>query len=432
MTCRILVVEDSPTQAERIRLLLEGAGYQADVARNGRDALRQIATAPPDLVISDIAMPEMDGYALCQEVKSDRATKHIPVVLLTERKSPLDIIEGMMRGADNFLTKPFEDPYLLERVRRIFEHLDLRRHGTLEVEIVLRLGGRDISFSADKQQIFELLFATFEELSLANTCLRERERTLDAKARELEVGNRTLAEQVLERTRAEEALRRARDELERRVQERTAELTQANAALREEVVERLRTEAAVQESEARYRSLFDDAPVGYHELDTQGRIVRVNRTELSMLGYTAEEMFERSVWEFMAEGDVSRQAIQTKLAGKQPAVTFECKYISKDGRRLPVLVEDRILRDSEGRITGIRSTIQDITERKRTEEQIKSQLEELQRWQDVMLGREDRVQELKREINELCRRIGETARYPSQKAGSADSEIDSQNESRQR
>jgi PAS domain S-box-containing protein len=432
MARRILVAEDSPTQAELVRLLLEQAGYQVDLAANGREGLEKVHTDPPDLIISDVMMPEMDGYAFCQAVKSVERTRRIPFVLLTQHNMPQDILWGLARGADNFIPKPFDDEYLLERLRRIFEHLEFRRKGQLDIDVTLRVGDQEIVINPDKQQIFELLFATFEELSLANTALRERERALDAKARELEVGNRALAEQVLERTRAEEALRRARDELERRVQERTAELTQANAALREEVVERLRTEAAVQESEARYRSLFDDAPVGYHELDTQGRIVRVNRTELSMLGYTAEEMFERSVWEFMAEGDVSRQAIQTKLAGKQPAVTFECKYISKDGRRLPVLVEDRILRDPEGRITGIRSTIQDITERKRTEEQIKSQLEELQRWQDVMLGREDRVQELKREINELCRRIGETARYPSQKAGSADSEIDSQNESRQR
>jgi hypothetical protein len=64
----------------------------------------------------------------------------------------------------------------------------------------------------------------------------------------------------------------------------------------------------------------------------------------------------------------------------------------------------------------IQCNIRDITERKRAEEQIRSQLEELQRWQEVMLDREDRVQELKREVNQLCNRMGETARYPSQEA----------------
>ena len=72
------------------------------------------------------------------------------------------------------------------------------------------------------------------------------------------------------------------------------------------------------------------------------------------------------------------------------------------------------LTDKEGQVTAVLGISRDITERKKAEEKIKSQLEELRRWQDVMLGREDRVQELKREVNDLCRRLGEDMRYSSQ------------------
>src|SRR5687768_7491719 len=109
MARRVLVVEDSPTQAERVRLLLEGEGYEVELARNGREGLRRAHAAPPDLIISDVMMPELDGYAFCQAVKSAEAMQRIPFVLLTERNAPADILLGLQHGADNFITKPFED-----------------------------------------------------------------------------------------------------------------------------------------------------------------------------------------------------------------------------------------------------------------------------------------------------------------------------------
>jgi signal transduction histidine kinase len=192
MERRILVVEDSPTQAVRLRLLLEAEGFRVEVAANGREGLERIELERPDLIISDVVMPEMDGYAFCQAVKSNPRTKRIPFVLLTQRNTPEDIVWGLERGADNFITKPFDDDNLLERVRRIFENLALREKGHLEVEVTLRIGNRDIVVSADKQQIVELLFATFDDLCQLNATLQVRERDLEAKARELEAANQQL------------------------------------------------------------------------------------------------------------------------------------------------------------------------------------------------------------------------------------------------
>jgi signal transduction histidine kinase/CheY-like chemotaxis protein len=186
MTQRILVVEDSPTQAERVRLLLEEAGYRVELAANGREGLEKLQSAPPDLIISDVVMPEMDGYAFCHAVKTAHETRRIPFVLLTERRTPLDILKGLERGADNFITKPFEDEYLLERVRRIFEHLALRKKGQLEVEVAVRVGDRQMVISTDKQQIIELLFANFEEICQLNDQLTESQKSLEEYARNLE------------------------------------------------------------------------------------------------------------------------------------------------------------------------------------------------------------------------------------------------------
>jgi PAS domain S-box-containing protein len=132
--------------------------------------------------------------------------------------------------------------------------------------------------------------------------------------------------------------------------------------------ERKRVQEALSESERRFHQLFDEAPAGYHELDIQGRIVEVNRTELEMLGYKAEEMLHHPAWEFIVESETSRETITTKIAGSiQSDHPYERTFRRKDGTILKVLIKDRVLRNEAGKIVGIRSTVQDITERKNAE-----------------------------------------------------------------
>ena len=82
--------------------------------------------------------------------------------------------------------------------------------------------------------------------------------------------------------------------------------------------EKNRVQEELKESEIRFREIFEDAPVGYHELDSEGRIVRINRTEFTMLGYTREEMVGEYIWKFVGEGEISKQAVLSKLSGKTP------------------------------------------------------------------------------------------------------------------
>jgi PAS domain S-box-containing protein len=133
-------------------------------------------------------------------------------------------------------------------------------------------------------------------------------------------------------------------------------------------IERKRAEEALIESDRRFRDLFYDAPVGYHELDTEGRITSVNTTELSMVGYSSEEMVGHHVWEFIEEADVAQVTFREKLGGKAPLGSVERSFRRKDGTLMEVQLDDRMLHDPSGRIMGIRATMQDITERKRTEE----------------------------------------------------------------
>jgi two-component system, sensor histidine kinase and response regulator len=134
-----------------------------------------------------------------------------------------------------------------------------------------------------------------------------------------------------------------------------------------DITERKQAEQALVESDRRFRDLFYDAPVGYHELDTEGRITCVNTTELLMLGYSSEEMIGHHVWEFIDEAEIARATFAEKLAGTKPLRSVERSFRCKDGSLMEVQLDDQMLHDPSGRIIGIRATMQDIGERKKLE-----------------------------------------------------------------
>ena len=127
--------------------------------------------------------------------------------------------------------------------------------------------------------------------------------------------------------------------------------------------------AALRDSEERFRRLYDDAPVGYHEVDTEGRIVNINRTECEILGYTREELIGRSYFDFLAEEirEPARQTFPDKITGRRPLAPFERTVVTHDGRRLIIAIEEGYQRDDEGQVVGLLSSIRDITDRKRAE-----------------------------------------------------------------
>jgi PAS domain S-box-containing protein len=117
------------------------------------------------------------------------------------------------------------------------------------------------------------------------------------------------------------------------------------------------------------RSLFEEAPVGYHEIDTAGIVRRVNRTECEMLGFEPREIIGKAVWELVApqERAISRDAVRKKLAGKEPLGVLERMYIRRDGSILHVEIHENAIRNAKGAIVGIRSAMLDITVRRQAE-----------------------------------------------------------------
>lgn len=115
---RILVVDDSPTVRKLVEITLERSGHEVVAAEDGMEALARINDMMPDLILLDITMPRMDGYQLCKTIKSNQATSHIPVVMLTGKDGLLDKMRGRMVGSEEYLTKPFEPAALIDLVEK--------------------------------------------------------------------------------------------------------------------------------------------------------------------------------------------------------------------------------------------------------------------------------------------------------------------------
>ncbi len=232
----ILIAEDSPTQAEMLKFLLENENFRVTVAHNGREALDLLMNDyRPIIVISDIVMPEMDGYALCSSIKRNKELKDIPVILLTVLSDPIDILNGLECGADNFITKPYEEKYLITRIRYVLANR-VRHDGENEqAGIKISFGGKDYHITANRQQILNLLLSTYETAVQKNAELQRTQQELETLNEQLEkkVEERTkvLETQTVKRWLAEDEVSRLNSELKKQVIESTARLEATNKEL---------------------------------------------------------------------------------------------------------------------------------------------------------------------------------------------------------
>ncbi len=120
-TRTILVVDDEPDIQMVLSARLEAAGYRVETSGTGLEALNRIRSNPPDLVILDLMLPGMDGFAVCAMLKRDQRYRHIPIIILSARSQPQDRQTGKDLGADAYLTKPFQPQELLGTVSRLLQ-----------------------------------------------------------------------------------------------------------------------------------------------------------------------------------------------------------------------------------------------------------------------------------------------------------------------
>jgi len=119
LTARVLIVDDIPTNVRLLEARLTAEYFEVKTASSGRDALAIAADGQIDIILLDVMMPEMDGFQVCQRLKADPQTAHVPVVMITALDQPSDRVKGLQAGADDFLTKPVDDVQLMARVKSL-------------------------------------------------------------------------------------------------------------------------------------------------------------------------------------------------------------------------------------------------------------------------------------------------------------------------
>lgn len=343
----LLIVEDSRTQAELLRSILEEEGYLATIARTGEDALQQLEKTMPTLVIADINMPGMDGYELCGRIRQDERLKRIPVILLTSLSDPKDVLKGLECGADNFITKPYDKRQLISRVQNICSSVQLRQNERMQLGVEVVFAGKRHFITSERQQILDLLLATYETAVQVNLQLRE----------------------------AKEQLRVANAGLEKKVAERTA-------ALEQELRERERAEESLRQSEKRYRDLFESNPHPMWVYDEETlRFLAVNEAAINNYGYSREEFLDMTIKEIRPPEDIPRLLAEVNAA--RPGLDRGIwRHRRKDGSVIDVEISSHEMKFAgrQGRLV----LANNVTERKQAERVIRKQADLLDCAQDAI------------------------------------------------
>ncbi|MEW6127413.1 MAG: response regulator [Acidobacteriota bacterium] len=337
-TVEILIAEDSPTQAEQLRYILESHHYSVAIARNGREAIDNITNHKPTIVISDITMPEMDGYELCRRIKANQHLKDIPVILLTALSDPLDVLKGLECGADNFITKPYEERYLLSRINYLLVNREMRRNQSPQFGLEIFFGGEKRLITADRAQILDLFISTYE------VALQKNE----------------------EMTAAQADLQKLNEQLEEKVKERTA-------ALEIEIAERARAQEALRQAEEKYRKIFERAVEGIFQISPQGRFIAANPAMARMLGYNSPEellALPTGVQEQFYIEPESQEQVRHLLTEQGVAQGVELQIRRKDGTSIWVAGNAQVVRSESGEVMYFEGAIEDVTERKELQEQL--------------------------------------------------------------
>jgi two-component system, sensor histidine kinase and response regulator len=189
---KILIAEDSATQAERLRHTLERHGYAVAVAANGRLALQMIPQFQPALIISDVVMPEVDGYELSRRIKENSALRDLPVILVTTMSDPQDVIRGLECGADNFVLKPYDERYLIGRIRYVLANREFHQPQDAGMGVELWFNDRKHYITAGRLQILNLLLSTYDAAIQRNKELQHSQEALRSLNTRLEDANKEL------------------------------------------------------------------------------------------------------------------------------------------------------------------------------------------------------------------------------------------------
>lgn len=197
---KILIVDDDPGLRNVLTVALEREGYQVKTKANGQDAVNSVAREAPDLIVLDVGLPHLDGFAVCRKI---RTRSQVPILFLTARDDEIDKVLGFEMGADDYVTKPFSPRELIGRVKAILKRSrndtqprELLTFGSITLGIAEKscsIQGQPVALTATEYKILELLMLSPRALVPRNSLIQAiwglnslvSDRTLDSHLRNL-------------------------------------------------------------------------------------------------------------------------------------------------------------------------------------------------------------------------------------------------------
>ena len=458
---RILVVDDEAELMSALCEMLVGQGYETAGFLTGEEALAVLKEREFDLLLTDLMMPGMDGIELIRA--GLEIDPNLIGIIMTGHGTVQTAVEAMKTGAFDYILKPFKLNTLLPLLSRGMQVRNLRQEiMQLKETVAIHELGKAIAFSSDLNSILN---------KIADTALQQRSADevsimLPTKSdKELYVavvrGGRT--ENLGERAPIEQGIAgwvarnrelvvfrgevndprmapiRPRNDIHTAVSmpmlsqnklvgvlnvnitksHRQFTLGQLKAlsilvSIIAPILENTSLYIQIRKAEENYRSIFENAIEGIFQQSPDGQLISANPSFARIFGYNSPEDIMENVTDFVHQiyVDPDRGAEFARLMETEEEVrNFEYQARRKDGSQAWISVNGHAVRDENGVLLYYEGMSEDITERKREEERMVKQLEELRRWHAVILGREGRIAELKREVNELLTRLGEKPRY---------------------
>jgi PAS domain S-box-containing protein len=397
---RILLADDNSDMRRYIERLLEKGQYEVEAVPNGLAALDAARDHTPDLVLTDVMMPGLDGFGLLRELRDSPATATIPVIMLSARAGEESRVEGMDAGADDYLIKPFSARELLARVRA---HLEIA-HSRRDAEKAIQYRSAQFETLLNQAPIgVYLVDADFRIREMNPTARAVFGERGDLIGRDFDEVIHLLWNEKY----ADELVRIFRHTLETGEPYATPEQNEYRidrhiheyyewrldrirlpdgrfgvVCYFRDIAEEVRARARIAESEERYRGIFNQSVGAIVEADPTGRFITVNDQMCEMTGYSREELLHLKMLDLTHPEDMLRsQELLDKLANGGEAYEIEKRYIRKDGSVIWVHKSASAIRDPGGKtVRSLIGVIIDITRSKQTEialQQLNLQLENL-------------------------------------------------------
>lgn len=295
---KVLVVEDSRTQAEYLQHILEQEGYPVVLAFDGSQALEQIRSDRPTIVLTDIIMPEMDGYALCSAIKQNEHMADIPVILVTQLFDPPDLIKGLEAGANDIIIKPFQPEHVLSRITSTLQSLAAKKTGTAGPTLEVSFDGKIHHLPESQLHTPAILLSSYDAAIRKNA-------ELQAAYDRLAALNEDLQKQV-------DHLKRENEGLQVSPPKKTQE-----------------PGTIINDSEERFRMITELSPFPISIIDSSGKIQYVNKKFEQLFGYTINDIPTEKNWipaVFMEK--TGRMNVSSPHPGQQDPLCAEWSSLS--------------------------------------------------------------------------------------------------------